>query len=476
MQIEVTVRDKIARLVNKHDFAVCGNSDYTIKFDFDSEWDAYETKTARFKWNGSYTDVVFVGSECPMPIVTNAFRVEIGVYAGELHTTTSAGLPLRKSILCGDEIKTESSLVGTNEIISAIEEANEEQIQSVTQIVDSGYDKILHTINQTVFDKQLLVNILGGTCENLTGDAITAIADYVFYQKTSLKNVDLPNCIRVGRQAFSNCESLESLKMPMVFSVDSLAFSDCSSLVSIDFPNLIEVGENCFSGCKKMVSVNISALNTISTSMFNGCKGLKEIIHTNIQRVDSYAFYECSSLEELCFPYINEIKMDTFKNCIALRSIDLPKVETIESEAFEGCELLESIHAPLLKTIDSYAFVFCKSLHSIDVSNVTSIGSNAFYNCEALTEANFRQLTALYYRTFQNCISLRKVFIPETVQYIMGSSLNNSSFSGCTNPEFQIFCEAAEKPSGWKDGWNLCAYNTYATVRWGATQEEYEAY
>lgn len=109
MQIEVIVRDKIARTGNKHALAVCGNSDYVIKFDFDPEWGAYEAKTARFKWNDSYTDVPFTGNECPMPIITNAFRVEIGVYAGELHTTSSAVLPMRRSILCGNETESEVS-------------------------------------------------------------------------------------------------------------------------------------------------------------------------------------------------------------------------------------------------------------------------------------------------------------------------------------------------------------------------------
>lgn len=147
MQIEVIVREKIARLANKQDFAVCGNSDYTIKFNFDSEWDDYETKTARFKYNGTYTDVVFNGNECPMPIIINAFRTEIGVYVGDLHTTTSAILPMRKSILCGDEVEAKGSLVGSNEIIEAIEKTNEEQIQSVTQIVNNGYNQVVSTIN-----------------------------------------------------------------------------------------------------------------------------------------------------------------------------------------------------------------------------------------------------------------------------------------------------------------------------------------
>lgn len=126
MEIEIIVREKVARLANKHDFAVCGNSDYRIKFDFDSEWDAYEVKTARFKYNGTYTDVVFNGCECPMPIITSAFRVEVGVYAGDLRTTSCAVLPLKKSILCGSETESKES----QEIKDSINKILKEKIDS----------------------------------------------------------------------------------------------------------------------------------------------------------------------------------------------------------------------------------------------------------------------------------------------------------------------------------------------------------
>jgi len=126
MELEIIVREKVARLANKHDFAVCGNSDYKIKFDFDSEWDAYEVKTARFKYNGTYTDVVFNGCECPMPIITSAFRVEVGVYAGDLRTTSCAVLPLKKSILCGSETESKES----QEIKDSINKILKEKIDS----------------------------------------------------------------------------------------------------------------------------------------------------------------------------------------------------------------------------------------------------------------------------------------------------------------------------------------------------------
>lgn len=102
MTIEINVANKIAKLKNKSDYAVCSNTDYIIHFNFDAEWNEYDTKTARFKFNGKYIDVVFSGTDCNMPVIENTKLVEIGVYAGELHTTTAAYLTMRRSILSGN--------------------------------------------------------------------------------------------------------------------------------------------------------------------------------------------------------------------------------------------------------------------------------------------------------------------------------------------------------------------------------------
>lgn len=97
--ISIIVRNKNAQAIGNNRI-VCGNSDYIAVFDFDAEWDAYPTKTARFIWNGKYADVVFTGNECSFPIITNAVGVEVGVYAGDLHTTTAAAIDTTESILC----------------------------------------------------------------------------------------------------------------------------------------------------------------------------------------------------------------------------------------------------------------------------------------------------------------------------------------------------------------------------------------
>ena len=88
--INITVRGKIAR-AEARARVVCGNSDYAVRFDFDEEWEAYDLKTARFVTeDGSYTDVQFEGEDCAVPILRNARTLLVGVFAGNLRTTTAA--------------------------------------------------------------------------------------------------------------------------------------------------------------------------------------------------------------------------------------------------------------------------------------------------------------------------------------------------------------------------------------------------
>ena len=45
--IDITISNKVATQTD-NTVIVCGNKDYTVTFQFDSEWDKYAIKTARF--------------------------------------------------------------------------------------------------------------------------------------------------------------------------------------------------------------------------------------------------------------------------------------------------------------------------------------------------------------------------------------------------------------------------------------------
>jgi len=119
--INIKIENKQAFRTNDTAY-VCDNSDYTVVFSFDKEWDEFETKTARFVYDGRHQDVIFTGNECAMPKISNARLIFVGVFAGDLHTTTSASVMANKSILSGSGIPDPPPENIYNQIIKMIEE------------------------------------------------------------------------------------------------------------------------------------------------------------------------------------------------------------------------------------------------------------------------------------------------------------------------------------------------------------------
>lgn len=78
---------------------VCDNSDYIVHWDLDAEWSAYDTKTMRVIYmDGTYTDTVFTGDSVALPPVPVPGCVQIGLYAGDIHTSRMALLRALSSV------------------------------------------------------------------------------------------------------------------------------------------------------------------------------------------------------------------------------------------------------------------------------------------------------------------------------------------------------------------------------------------
>lgn len=96
--IGISVKKKKAFLSSGERYIVRDNSDYVINFTFDDEWADEIVKTARFTFNGSYIDVPFTGNSVAVPVISAGRIVEVGVFAGDLRTTTGAPITLVPSI------------------------------------------------------------------------------------------------------------------------------------------------------------------------------------------------------------------------------------------------------------------------------------------------------------------------------------------------------------------------------------------
>lgn len=102
--IKVTIEDRVATAEGDPS-VICGNSVYTVTFTFDDEWEDFEVKTARFKYLTSegvrHVDQPFTGDTVDAPVLFDTREVEVGVYAGDLTTTTGATIRCTPSIRCG---------------------------------------------------------------------------------------------------------------------------------------------------------------------------------------------------------------------------------------------------------------------------------------------------------------------------------------------------------------------------------------
>lgn len=94
--IHISIKNKIA---SGSGSIVLDNTDYSVVFSFDDEWAEYPTKTMRVSFGTEHIDTIFEGDTVLLPRISGAGAISIGVYAGDIHTTTPALIECRDSIL-----------------------------------------------------------------------------------------------------------------------------------------------------------------------------------------------------------------------------------------------------------------------------------------------------------------------------------------------------------------------------------------
>ena len=102
--ISISITDK-RPTVEGSPVIVCGNSDYSLSIRFDGGWSTAGAKTARFVYvqdsEVKYQDVVFTGTTVNVPVLARVKEVRVGIYEGDLQTSTPAVIPCEYSIRCG---------------------------------------------------------------------------------------------------------------------------------------------------------------------------------------------------------------------------------------------------------------------------------------------------------------------------------------------------------------------------------------
>lgn len=143
--INIRVANKIATNMSPAQRIVCGNSDFTITFTFDSEWQSQTQRTARFIYHKKglvhHKEVAFTGATVSVPILSGVDYVMVGVYAGDLHTTTPARVNCDRSILCQES---------SEELTQAEKATLQAQIGNLAALLTGNKRNLVAAINEIV--------------------------------------------------------------------------------------------------------------------------------------------------------------------------------------------------------------------------------------------------------------------------------------------------------------------------------------
>ena len=247
-EIGIVVTEKIAT-VNGTPLIVCDNSDYTIKFTFDTEWATADNKIARFSFlkNGlnRYIDVPIENDTCNVPILSDIEAVAVGAYAGNLQTTTGAVIKCKKSILSGGY---KEDLSRENEQANAVARKNLSDLFGVALPDNAPTLAIADSIAQIPALKYTSLTDYASLFEGANFPANTELTVYVgekitsllamFASATNLKKVKLVGdnggCEMEQMFASSSVEEVDFSGLTLFQSFGASAtFNSCQNLVNV---------------------------------------------------------------------------------------------------------------------------------------------------------------------------------------------------------------------------------------------------
>lgn len=293
----INVMNRIATYSPRGGHIICGNSDYQVKFSFDPEWDAYSKKTARFVYNGEYTDVDFTGDTVSVPMIRRADHVQVGVYAGDLCTTAPANIPCSHSILCLTDTPTaENDKSWANEAKAAAERAAEDAREEVTRLVGE-----IGVVNAKGSSPTAAMSQKAST------DNIDAILS-AFETEGGYNLLD-PNNAEEGYRIIENSALVDKSTPSAQRTITPISINGDTLYVSSNFPSNYEIGSAVLS--IHYLDGEMSALKTSTVKISNLCGGAistfpvptgAQYFHANINAVltNGYTF------NNLCISTLNK--------------------------------------------------------------------------------------------------------------------------------------------------------------------------
>ncbi|MBQ2252364.1 MAG: leucine-rich repeat domain-containing protein, partial [Clostridia bacterium] len=268
---------------------------------------------------------------------------------------------------------------------------------------DSYGTAFLVGVEETVTGDVVIPSTLGGM-------EVSAIGASVFYDRTDITSVTIPNTVeRICDHAFSGCTSLAEVTIPdSVKELDRFAFGSCTSLVRVNIGQGLEIFDvygdfSAFTGCSALEEIHVSVENKTFASedgvLFSkdkktlidypeGKKDASYTIPSGVSVIREQAFADANRLNTVSISAdVKTIGDYAFARANLTSVVFSEGVEEIGVSAFAECESLTQIHFPdSLTSIGDYALTDCSSLETVSFGEgLKTIGEGLFYSYKSLS-------------------------------------------------------------------------------------------
>ena len=288
--------------------------------------------------------------------------------------------------------------------------------KSIKNIKEGAFD-YSGVVNFTIENEHKLkkLDFCFGYCPFLKsvniGTGLEELAD--FHNCESLKNVTLPEGLKIIETAFRGTTALQTISIPSSIERIDSSFDNCTSFQYNTYNNCNYLGNSSnpylvlMSAIKSNqeedydeVLTNVTVHNDckiIFKSAFKDCRALYQVtLGDNICSLEDYCFSYCKVLTLINLPdSIKNMGYGVFKYCLSLREIALPQyLTTLKDSCFLACLSLRDITInSRLQEIGQSVFTDCSNLHFIDIKSVSTIKSGAFYGCYNLFEVKSNRIS-----------------------------------------------------------------------------------
>ena len=218
-----------------------------------------------------------------------------------------------------------------------------------------------------------------------------------------------------------------------------------------------EIGDGAFQYCKNLEKITLpSTLESIDYGAFQNCSKLTNVILPDGLSKLGYSSFANTAITSITIPStVNYIEGSVFENCKKLFAVNYNTNENIGYSMFKGCSVLQSVKITgKPEEISPEAFMDCKSLKKIILPNTMNYIGNDAFNNSGIKAIDLSELSisSINSSTFQNCKYLTNITLPTTITYIGSSAfaysgikeftisgtidfLPNNLFEGCMSLE-----------------------------------------